>query len=46
MHRIREDVTMMMEKVMITMVIIINTDNEVRDEYSHIFPGNVTMALA
>lgn len=31
MHRIREDMTMMMEKVMITMVRIINTDYEVRE---------------
>lgn len=45
MHRIREDMTMMMMEVMITMVRITNTDHEVRDEYSHIFPGNVTKAL-
>lgn len=31
MNRIREDMTMMMEKVMITMVRIINTDYEVRE---------------
>lgn len=47
MHRIREDMTMMMMEVMITMVGITNTDHEVRDEYFlfFFFFDNVTMAL-